>query len=171
MKKFVFITGASGAGKTTLTKKLENELDSNDWIVNYFDSIGVPSVDVMVNEFGSCEKWQEWATHSWIEKLATLSENKNVILEGQFNPKFAIDALEKLNILNYVFICVHSNRAIREKRLIENRNQPELVNEDMDNWAEFLKKKTLEIGGEIIDTSDSDLYKSVNEVKNIIQNC
>lgn len=168
MKKFIFITGASGAGKTTLTKRLEKELDSNDWLINYFDTIGVPFVERMIKDFGSCEKWQEWATHSWVEKLAPLSESKNIILEGQFNPQFAIDALKKLNILNCVFICVHSDKTVREKRLIENRNQPELVNEDMNNWAEFLKKKTLEIGGEIIDTSDSDLEGSVNKIKNII---
>lgn len=45
---FVFITGASGAGKTHLAKALAQELDPEFVHIAYFDRIGVPSVEEMI---------------------------------------------------------------------------------------------------------------------------
>jgi GNAT superfamily N-acetyltransferase len=54
---FIFITGASGSGKTYLTQALERVLDPTFVRVEYFDRIGVPSFEDMIKEYGSCEKW------------------------------------------------------------------------------------------------------------------
>lgn len=46
MKKLIFLIGASGAGKTTAAKSLEERLRRGalgDFVVYYFDRIGVPS--------------------------------------------------------------------------------------------------------------------------------
>jgi uridine kinase len=51
----ILITGASGSGKTTILKAIEQQLPANKISVNYFDDIGVPSVEAMIAEYGSCE--------------------------------------------------------------------------------------------------------------------
>ena len=141
----ILITGASGSGKTTVLKAIEQKLPTNQISVNYFDDIGVPSSEAMIAEYGSCEKWQEAMTHKWMEKLATINDKEYIFLEGSFNPEFA----KHYSLL----ICIHAEKAIREERLIKQRNQPELVTEDMENFAQMLKSNTLKMGGIVIDSS------------------
>lgn len=168
---FVFITGASGAGKSFLTHALEKELDLTNVHIAYFDRIGVPTAEAMIDIYGSGEKWQEATTYLWIQQLLALKHHKMVIiLEGQYNPQFVLDACKKFNVLRYVLIGVHAERSIRERRLVVQRGQPELVNEDMNNWAEFLKRKTREVGGDIVDTSASDTQQNMIEIVSIIKN-
>ncbi|WP_168464360.1 AAA family ATPase [Wolbachia endosymbiont of Ctenocephalides felis wCfeT] len=152
---FVFITGASGVGKTTVLKAIEEKLEPDDVSINYFDSIGVPSTEEMVREYGSGEKWQEAMTNAWVEKLSKVEDRKLIFLAGQFNPDFAIEPLKKLNIENYLIICLHVDKDLREHRLTNLRNQPELANTDMNNWAEFLKRKTTEVGGIVLQPLDA----------------
>lgn len=64
---------------------------------------------------------------------------------------------------------LHADKKIRGHRLIEHRAQPELSNETMDHWAEFLKIKTQELGGKIIDTSDSDEKAHLNKITDVIR--
>ena len=149
MNKIILITGASGIGKTTIAKYLAEKYQ-----VFHFDDIGVPNVDEMISKYGSPEKWQEVATKAWIEKLRKLPGNGIIILEGSFNPEFA-SQYHKL-------ICLYIDRSIREKRLIKYRNQPELINQNMENFACLLKEKTTILGGVIIDFS-KDLLDTIKK--------
>lgn len=166
---FVFLTGASGAGKTFLATSLEKTLDPEFATVAFFDRIGVPSTEEMIRDFGSGEKWQKAMTHKWIERLASGPSKNIIILEGQFNPQFALDACKRLNIQNYILIDIHTDQNIRENRLTHNRKQPELANPTMENWAQFLKKKTEELGGTVLDNSESDLPATLNKVCYLIK--
>ncbi len=56
----ILSTRASGSSKTTILKAIEQTLPTNQISVNYFDDIGVPSVEVMIAEYGSCEKWRKF---------------------------------------------------------------------------------------------------------------
>ena len=150
MGKLIFITGASGSGKTTLLKDIKKKLNPNLISINHFDDIGVPSFEDMIGDYGSSEKWQEAMTHKWIKNLTAIKDKKFIFLEGSFNPKFAINYLYQLKIKNYFLFCIDCERSEREKRLIEYRNQPELVTDDMENFAQLLKIKTVEYGGMII---------------------
>lgn len=49
------------------------------------------------------------------------------------------------------------------------RKQPELANEIMENWAQFLKRKTQELGGAVIYTSTSDLQENLEELAEIME--
>jgi len=161
---FVFITGASGTGKTFLAKTIEQRLNSNLVSVVYFDQIGVPSLEEMIEKFGSAEKWQESMTYKWVQQLASMKDKKVILLEGQFNPQFAMDACKEYKIQHFLLILLHADKKIREHRLIKQRVQPELANETMENWARFLKRKTQELEGTIIDTSDSNFESHLNKI-------
>jgi hypothetical protein len=74
-------------------------------------------------------------THTWIDKLAKITDKEFIFLEGSFNPEFA---------KNYSrLFCIHADRAIREERLINYRESPELATETMENFAQILKNNTL----------------------------
>lgn len=166
---FIFITGASGAEKSYLARALEQKLSSEFTSVDYFDRIGVPSLEDMIKEYGSCEKWQETMTHKWVEQLSVKKDKKIIILEGQFNPQFAAEACHYFGVSHYVLILLHANRKVRDHRLIIERAQPELANDTMNNWAEFLKHKTQEMEGIIIDTSDSNIHSNLDEIASLIE--
>ena len=161
---FLFLTGASGAGKTHLAQALQHCLDANKAHVAYFDNIGVPPLEQMISEFGSGEKWQEAKTHEWIQKLAAMREKKLLLLEGQFNPVFARDGLIRAGINNYILVVAHCEDVIRESRLKDLRKQPELVNQEMRNWAKFLHAKTIELGGTALDTGSNSLAFSIDSL-------
>ena len=148
----ILITGASGCGKTTFLQALAQQLPAQDVTVFHFDDVGVPNVQEMTEKYGSPEGWQKSTTEAWIEKLSKITNKKIVILEGSFNPNFAVDYAQKLGFTNYKLLCLHADRAIRDKRLIELRKQPELATDDMENFAQFLKTRTLELGGTVIDS-------------------
>jgi GNAT superfamily N-acetyltransferase/dephospho-CoA kinase len=159
--KLILITGASGTGKTTILRELEHSFSNPEIAVYYFDDIGIPTFQEMVEKHGSPEKWQEWATHSWIEKLSKVSDKNIIFFEGSFNAEFAIEKIKELEIKNYQLICLYTQRQIREQRLIE-RGQKELVSQDMENFSLILRENTLKLGGIVIDTSD-ELPKEIAE--------
>jgi len=163
MTKIILITGASGSGKTTILKELEKILLKGQVSINYFDDIGVPSFEDMVKEYGSCEKWQETMTHKWLEELSKIKDKKYIFLEGSFNPEFI-----KFKG-SYLLICIHANRSVRKQRLLK-RNQPELANQDMENFAQILKNKTLALGGIVIDSSDKNADIIAEEIIDLIGN-
>jgi uridine kinase len=166
---FVFITGASGVGKSHLAQALEEKLDPKFVSVEYFDRIGVPGFEDMIKEYGSCEKWQEVMTHKWVQRLSSRQDKNVVILEGQFNPQFAINACKEFGVSHYILILLHADKKTRDRRLIDQRAQPELANETMDHWTDFLRRKTQELGGTIIDTSESDVPSYLDKITDVIK--
>jgi len=56
------------------------------------------------------------------------------------------------------------------KRLVEDRKQPELANQDMKNWLKYLRRQAQELGIPIINTSKSNLDESVKILLEIIKN-
>ncbi len=86
------LTGASGAGKTTLARGVETALPRCR--VFYFDSLGVPSAAEM-RAFGddAGEAWQRAMTWKWMERLAPLAASAQpVLLEGQIRIAFVREA-------------------------------------------------------------------------------
>ena len=66
---------------------------------------------------------------------------------------FAISYLNNLDIVNYFIFFLYADKKVREKRLIDFRNQPELVHDDMENWSNLLRKITYDLGGFVLDSS------------------
>jgi hypothetical protein len=86
----VVLTGASGAGKTTIAIAFAHRFPSI--AVHRFDSIGVPPAQTMAARHGSIEGWQRATTHEWLARLRRPSEDGNVLLEGQMRIAFVEEA-------------------------------------------------------------------------------
>lgn len=166
----IFLTGASGAGKTSLLKAFQQQSACKDIPCLFFDSIGVPTEAEMIAQYGSGEAWQKAMTEYWIDRIFHEYQNKKwVLLEGQTNLTFIIEACKKKQIIDYKIILVHCSNEIRHKRLAENRRQSELVNTAMDNWADFLKAQAIASNSTILDTSNLDTQQTVEWLKQYLE--
>ncbi len=81
--RILVVTGASGAGKTAAVRALDARAVPGVRCF-YFDSIGVPTADVMERDYGGGEQWQASATAEWLARLGNLPEDVRVaVLEGR----------------------------------------------------------------------------------------
>jgi len=165
-KIIFFITGASGVGKTTLLDELAKKYKDMPWSYFHFDSIGVPSLADMRDEFGTPSRWQEVKTNEWIDKLVNECHDEKIFFEGQVNLQFILDAFQKHNFENYKIILLDCTEKEMGERLADKRAQPELFNDDMKNWLGFLRNQARELGAKVIDTtnlSPDDLVEQFEE--------
>lgn len=164
-----FLSGASGVGKTSIVEKLKARYrSSDDYAFVHFDSIGVPSPEEMIKRAGSGEKWQELTTYRWIEKITVEYQDKKiVVIEGQVNLDFIEAACHKFEIARYFIVLIDCDWETMCERLFHNRQQPELVNQDMRNWATFLRKQAQRKKLPIIDTSHQTLEQVVRSVNRV----
>ncbi|RUM05535.1 AAA family ATPase [Rhizobium chutanense] len=160
----IILTGASGAGKTTIAEAIER-LHGQDIDVFYKDRIGVPPVQEMVDKFGSVEGWQRAATFEWMVRLSPLvTEGHNVLFEGQSRFSFLAEAAERAGISEHSCILIDCDDETRARRLSIDRGQPDLANPDMMNWAAFLRREAETYGCENLDTSNLTLEQGVERV-------
>ena len=93
-------------------------------------------------------------TYAWIKKMLNEYQNKDVIIfESQVNFKFIKDGFVQNNFSNYEIILIDCNEEVMSKRLIQDRGQPELVNDSMKNWLRYLRNQAKEFGSIIIETT------------------
>ena len=96
MKTIYFITGASGTGKTTLVDELKKKyVGESRWNFIHFDSIGIPSLEEMKEEYGSPSNWQRETAFKWIGNLLESYDAEKIFFEGQVDPSFIFQAFEK----------------------------------------------------------------------------
>lgn len=160
----VVLVGASGSGKTTIAKGVA-ELFPGIIEVLFFDSIGVPSTEAMIADYGSAEGWQRAKTHEWMQRLVPVSSlRRNVILEGQMRLSFLYQGASAAGLPSVVPILIDCDDATRARRLIVDRQQPELANNEMMHWASYLRAEALRDGCEILNTSQLSLDDAVSYV-------
>ncbi|HEX5182488.1 MAG TPA: hypothetical protein VFW19_04975 [Allosphingosinicella sp.] len=161
----VILTGASGAGKTSIARAFAAE-HPGEAEVHFFDSIGVPTVERMIADHGAPDEWQRAATIGWLARLADRAgEDRFVLLEGQMRPSFVAEAANAAGIGDYRLILVDCDDATRCSRLCDARGQPELADADMLRWAAFLRAAADRDGIAILDTSALSLAESVAFVR------
>ena len=117
----------------------------------------------MVEDHGSGERWQQWATGEWVRRLA-IRDTALQLLEGQTRPSFINEALGGASEIEPVLILLHCRAEVREYRLTELRGRPELVTPRMEAWAAYLRGQADALGLPVIDTSDQDLEAVASEV-------
>jgi shikimate kinase len=160
----VILIGASGSGKTTIARAIAHRY-VDDLEVFHFDQIGVPSVEEMVAGYGSGEGWQCAKTLEWMTKLAQLARSGcRLLFEGQTRLSFLEEGASAAGGLAYLPILVDCDDETRSKRLAIERKQPELADEKMMNWAQYLRTEAKRRGCEIMDTSSLSLDEGVSYV-------
>jgi hypothetical protein len=160
----VILIGASGSGKTTIARAIRHRY-AEEVEVLYFDQIGVPPVEEMVAAYGSGEAWQRAKTLDWMAKLAQLAKSgRRLLFEGQTRLSFLEEGASAASDLAYFPILVDCDDETRSKRLAIERKQPELADEDMMNWARYLRSEAKGRGCEILNTTLLSLDEGVSYV-------
>ena len=139
-----FITGSSGAGKTTLLRRIYKQL-APVAAYHHFD-------EAETKDF-----------KTWLEHVVAGGAALNV-LDASKSPTDLQAAVQALGIdkLNIVLIdCGHRER---KRRLVKERNQPELDTLDIYAWAAYLRGQADALGLEVIDTTSASLEQSSREL-------
>lgn len=164
MNKLYFLIGASGAGKTTAAKSLAEK--RADVAFCYSDSIGVPTPEEMIRDYGSGEEWQRANTIKWVGIMKErYLPTKITVLDSQTRPSFIKEACELNGIENFDIILFDCSDDIRTQRL-HVREQPELADERMMNWAKFLREESN--GFTILDNSGLSKEETVEALDKLI---
>jgi len=164
----VFISGASGVGKTTVIEAFK-EKEGEKYHYLHFDSVGVPSLKVMESQYGSGRGWQRAMLFKWAEIIKEKClGNKWVLFEGQYDLEFVDEVITKHGIKQYIVVVLYVNENIQKKRLIEERNQPELHNPHMINWSNHLRNQAIERGYITIDSGFTDLNSTIRIINDAV---
>lgn len=164
MTPLVVLTGASGSGKSAIAEAIESGRPGFADVFR-FDRIGVPSPEAMVTGWGSGEAWQRAMTLEWLARSATLrTSSRPVLFEGQMRLAFVREGLLLAGRSDARVLLVDCDDETRTHRLLTYRNQPELANPTMMNWAAFLRREAREGGYEVLDTTKISLEAGVEHV-------
>jgi len=165
---FVLLTGASGAGKTTIARSVE-KLRLTNCEVHFFDSIGVPSVEQMRKEYGPGYEpggtWQRAMTLLWMRRIRTILDcGTSVLLEGQMRISFIREALAESQISSARILLLDCDDITRAERLKVHRLQPDRANSDMMNWARYLREEAHAAQIRVLDTGRLSVAKCVDVI-------
>jgi len=146
----LIVTGASGVGKTSTLKTLSQNLPENLKIKFFhIDDIINPNW----NEIADTQKFLEETMLELMETVVKTARKEKipVIFEGSIDVKYYIKGLKKQNYADYKILLFDCSQETMKQRLI-NRGQPELYQQDMINWLNYLRKDALARGIKVINT-------------------
>src|SRR5262245_44377063 len=112
------ITGASGAGKTAALCALREHIEARVLPTIAFDCLGVPSPDEMQAGWESPRGWQKSMTYHWVYTAKHIYRTHPlVMLEGSFDPQYAIAACTAHRIPRFAVLLLHADAATLAGRL------------------------------------------------------
>ncbi len=163
------VTGASGAGKTAAVSSLAAR-DVPGVRCFFFDSIGVPSVELMERDHGGPEQWQAWATNEWMRQLAALSSSVRVaVLDAQTRPSTVFAAAGAGTLWHPYVVLFDCSAEVRATRLCGPRGQPELATARMESWAAYLRGQADALGLPIVDTTELTIAEAAARLEALVQ--
>lgn len=159
------LTGASGAGKTTLTLKL------NELAVPGVKGINCDRVKIEADETKGSTDLQADILRYWISRMSQPETGiELVVLDTQIRPHRALEVLNQAAIDYVQIVLVDCDPVKRNERLHVDRRQPELANPQMDCWAAYLRGQADALKLSIIDTSNDPMAKSLVELELLVRN-
>ena len=159
------LTGASGAGKTTLTLKL------NELAIPGVKGINCDRVKIEVDETADPADQQADVLRYWISHLSQPETGIELaVLDTQIRPHRAREVLNQAAIEYAQIVLVDCDPVKRNERLHIERRQPELANPQMDCWAAYLRGQADALKLSIIDTSNDALDESLVELELLVRN-
>jgi hypothetical protein len=167
--RILVVTGASGAGKTAAVRALDSRALPGVRCF-YFDSIGVPTAEVMERDYGGPERWQASATGEWLTRLGALPDDICLaVLDGQTRPSFVFDAAIRAapRVVDVVLLDCSSD--VRAARLRGPRQQPELADARMDQWAAYLRGQADSLDLLVIDTTALSVGEAADQLEALVR--
>src|ERR1700752_55335 len=158
------LTGASGAGKTTLALKLE------ELAIPGVEAINCDRVKIEARETAGSTDQQVDKLRYWISHLSQPETSTELaVLDTQIRPRRALEVLNQSAIVNSQIVLVDCEPLKRNERLHVDRGQPELANPQMDCWAAYLRGQADALNLSIIDTSNDPIDKSLIELELLVR--
>lgn len=157
----IVLTGASGAGKTTLILKL------NELAIPGVKGINCDRVKIESDE----NDRQATVLSYWISQLSGPElELDLAVLDTQIRPHIALEVLSEAAIDYAQIVLVDCDPVKRNERLVMDRGQPDLANPRMDCWAAYLRGQADALRLPIIDTSNDSSDSSVMQLESLVRN-
>ena len=158
------LTGASGAGKTTLTLKL------NELAIPGVKGFNCDRVKIDSDETAGSSDPQADILRYWISHLSQAETGIELaVLDTQIRPHRALEVLSQAAINYAQIVLVDCDPAKRNDRLHMDRGQPELASARMDCWAAYLRGQADALRLSIIDTSNDPIDKSLAELELLVR--
>ena len=158
------LTGASGAGKTTLTLKL------NELAIPSVEGINCDRVKIEADETAGSTDRQVDILRYWISQVSREETRSELaVLDTQIRPHRALEVLNQAAIVYSQIVLVDCDPLKRNERLHRDRSQPELANSRMDCWAAYLRGQADALSLSIIDTSNDQIDESVIELELLVR--
>jgi predicted kinase len=159
------LTGASGAGKTTLINELESKRLPEVACFNC-DAIYADLPDE-IRKDGMMA--QDAILSHWVTHVLSNGEIDVAVMDTQIRPHRAHALLSRLGVTTSQIVLVECEQVERNERLRGPRAQVELVNAQMESWAAYLRGQADALGLERIDTSGAAVGDSVARLKTLVQ--
>ena len=158
------LTGASGAGKTTLALKL------NELAIPGVKGFNCDRVKIESDEMAGSTDPQADILRYWISQLSQPETGIELaVLDTQIRPHRALEVLSQAAISDAQIVLVDCDPEKRNERLHMDRGQPELANARMDCWAAYLRGQADALRLAIIDTSNDPIDKSLVELELLVR--
>ena len=158
------LTGASGAGKTTLALKLK------ELAIPGVEGINCDRVKIEADETADPADLQATILRYWISQLTQPeSRIELAVLDTQIRPHRALEVLKQAAIEHAQVVLVDCDPQKRNERLHLERSQPELANPQMDCWAAYLRGQADALNLSIIDTSNDPIDESLIELELLVR--
>ena len=159
------LTGASGAGKTTLIDKL------NELAIPNVKGINCDRVKIESDETADSSDRQADILRYWISHVSQPETGIELaVLDTQIRPHRALEVLDQMAVDHAQIVLVDCDPVKRNERLHMDRGQPELANPQMDCWAAYLRGQADALQLSVIDTSSDPMDKSLAELELLVTN-
>lgn len=159
------LTGASGAGKSTLLRELE-ALRLPGVFCAHCDAV-YDDLPEQIRADGAAA--QDALLAYGVNQALGGCAIDLAVLDTQIRPHKARALLERMGIRVYRIVLVECEPLVRNRRLWDLRERPDLASAQMDNWAAYLAGQADALELPRIDTSAQPLPDSVGQLRVLVE--